>query len=257
VFASLVTVAGLVLVIAVPGNAGREFGGSDLISANGIGTPLDISSGPMTVAFWFYATAVDGAEHDLVSHWQGGTGGAQWMICIGCDSVINNGGLPHPKGVEWEVGCCGNLTGVYGACPDTQPNTWYHVILWVDANGKYSGSPAAGLNQTGICGGSGQGFREKRLPGGANLNIGGHDGIGDFIGTIAEVGIWNDILSPSERAALDAGVSPNRIRRSALVGYFPLYGAASSEPDYSGKNDDGTLIGTTAANHCPCEPPTE
>jgi hypothetical protein len=76
-----------------------------------------------------------------------------------------------------------------------------------------------------------------------------------FAGTIAEVAIWNAILSPSERAAL-ANVCPSGIRRASIVGYWPLWGASgtSIEPDLSGNVNNGALTGTSSANHPPCTP---
>jgi len=40
------------------------------------------------------------------------------------------------------------------------------------------------------------------------------------------------------------------------AGYFPLWGASGSsiEPDLSGNKLNGTLNGTTSANHAPCTP---
>ena len=97
-----------------------------------------------------------------------------------------------------------------------------------------------------------------KLPGQANLTIGNGGnqnplGTAGFEGTIAEVAIWNDILSPEERTALGTAC-PQSVRRTALAGYFPLWGASgtSIEPDLSGHKDNGTLTGTTRANHSPC-----
>jgi hypothetical protein len=245
----LITIAALMLLFALPVNAGRGFRGTDIITANGIGTPIDISSGPITVLAFFNPSVVDTAEHDIVSHWQGGQTGAQFIISLG--GTISGGG----NTVQWEVGCCGPLTGVYGNCGTIVPNQWYAVLLAVDANGKYAGSPAAGLSVKGFgCGG--QAFREKRLPGGANLDIGGSNGVASFKGSIARVVYWNTILSPAEQTAALNGVSPMKLRRSSIVGWWECTGAGLVEMDYSGNKDDGILTGTTKAPHCPCEFPT-
>jgi hypothetical protein len=68
---------------------------------------------------------------------------------------------------------------------------------------------------------------------------------------IAEAALWNVALTASEITALAAGVRPSRVRPGALKGYWPLFGLGSYEPDLSGKGNNGTLIGTSYANHAP------
>lgn len=236
----------LVLLVCYPCLGGRSFNGtSDNISAPGIGTPLDISSGSITISAWFYPTAVDNNEHDVVSHWQGANG-SQFIIAIG--GGVGGG---NSNQLQFNIGNGGPLTGVYGVCETVTPGQWYHVILWVDATGKYSGSPAAGCGAPG----PGQGYRESRIPGGASFDIGGRNGLPTFEGTIAEVAYWNTILSPEERGALDH-TCPLSVRRDSIVGYFPLWGSSGSsiEPDLSGKGDNAALSGTGPANHAPCAP---
>lgn len=59
-----------------------------------------------------------------------------------------------------------------------------------------------------------------------------------FDGDIAEVGIWNVVLSAIEITILAAGVSPLLVRPNALVGYWPLIvGHATLEPDLIGHRD--------------------
>jgi hypothetical protein len=65
-----------------------------------------------------------------------------------------------------------------------------------------------------------------------------------FNGMIADVGMWNVILAAGEIAALAAGARPYTIRPGSLVGYWPLDGLASPEPDLSGNANNGTLTGT-------------
>lgn len=73
-------------------------------------------------------------------------------------------------------------------------------------------------------------------------------------GRIAEVAIWNVALTANEMIALANGTSPSQVRRSALLGYWPLWGAASPEADLSGNRNNGTVTGAVAADHCPCGP---
>jgi len=79
-----------------------------------------------------------------------------------------------------------------------------------------------------------------------------------FNGSLAEVGIWNVVLTINELRALAGGVLvpfggalPYRVRPSALLAYLPLWGFASPEIDLSGNGHTGTLTGTSAANHAP------
>lgn len=78
-------------------------------------------------------------------------------------------------------------------------------------------------------------------------------------GLVAEVGIWNVALSASEIAALAQRVSPLHVQAANLVGYWPLYGVADPEPDYSGAVLNLTLAGGTGtpaqADHAPVQPP--
>lgn len=72
-------------------------------------------------------------------------------------------------------------------------------------------------------------------------------------GRIAEVGIWNVVLTANEIASLARGVPPGRIRPENLEGYWPL-GHGATEPDYSGKGRNGTVTGTAIGSHAPVMP---
>jgi hypothetical protein len=76
-----------------------------------------------------------------------------------------------------------------------------------------------------------------------------------FGGSIADVAVWNVALSQIEATALAKGIRPNLIRRGALVGYWPLDGLASPEPDLSGNLNNGTITGSpTLASGPPFAP---
>lgn len=71
-------------------------------------------------------------------------------------------------------------------------------------------------------------------------------------GRIAEVAIWAAGLSDGEMAALAKGVSPLRIRRSSLRGYWPLFGVAYPEADLAGTPSNLAQNGSVPAfNHAP------
>lgn len=74
-------------------------------------------------------------------------------------------------------------------------------------------------------------------------------------GLIAEVGFWNVALNENEMAALGRGVSPRKIRREALMAYYPVWGLHSPEIDLTSGNKLLTLNNSpTAANHAPVVP---
>lgn len=72
--------------------------------------------------------------------------------------------------------------------------------------------------------------------------------IGFFNGKIAEVGIWNVVLTAAEITMLSLGYSPLLIRPQNLVAYYPLIGRNSPENDMKGTGL--TLTGTSNADHC-------
>lgn len=73
-----------------------------------------------------------------------------------------------------------------------------------------------------------------------------------YAGILAEAGIWNVALTDAEITALAQGALPRAIRPQSLVGYWPLYGLSSPEPDLSGGRHNMSLTGTpTQANHAP------
>lgn len=226
----------------------RNFNGtSDLITVPAVSNALDISSGPMTVSLWMYPTSV-GTEHDPMAKWGASGPGQNFLIALGSPS------LSAANQLGFVVGRLAPITGVFGAIATAiTANAWYQVTLAVDANAKYSGSPVAIFSLAGAASGSNvQAFRENRTAGGVNLNIGGQQvTIPTFAGRVAQAAMWNTVLSTYEVGALQAGVSPSRIRPQSLVGFWPLYGTSSPEDDLSGHAYNGTLTGTTVATQPP------
>lgn len=74
------------------------------------------------------------------------------------------------------------------------------------------------------------------------------DGARCFDGAIAEVAVWSALLPASANLAFLAGASPLTVHPESLVLYVPLLGD-SPEPDYSGKQLNGTVTGTTVVAH--------
>lgn len=70
--------------------------------------------------------------------------------------------------------------------------------------------------------------------------------------SLAEAGLWTVLLTDPEIVALAKGTSPNNIRRSSLVAYWPLWGAGAPEADLSSGVHNMAITGTVpAANHSP------
>jgi len=246
----------LQMVLLPPAYAGRSFNGSsDVITVPSTGNALDISSGPETISFWFYPTVipVSGSHYPLSNY---GTNG-QFAIGFGaCALSCSAAGV-----LGFVEGTFATLTGVFGGCGTYTANQWYQVIYYVDTAGTLQGSPTAGIIVSGgtSCN-SIQGFREKRVSGIGQFTIGGITGSADFQGTVAEVTVWNTLLSASQFTALQT-VCPNggAARRFAFpkpVYSAPLWGSSgtASEADLSGNKFNGTRTGTAQANHAPCTP---
>jgi len=241
----------LILALALPANAGRSFNGStDVVTANGIGSALDISSGPETISLWWYPTSVS-VTQAAVAHYRAFTSGSQFAIGLGYGSASNNN-------FTAVFGCCGISGPAYLSCGTVTTNQWYQIVVRLDSVGGF-----AYLNVSGglTCSVSTTTTLLSRAPGSSNFTI-GDDSTGSYgaHGIIGEVAVWNLLLSTNQLASLrnicPVGPSARRMGFPPPVGYFPLTGASGSsiEPDLSGNVLNGTLTGTSPANHPPCTP---
>ncbi len=135
------------------------------------------------------------------------------------------------------------VTGSYdGSGSQTSRTGWNHVGVAINSGGSYSSYLNGALDS------SGTGLSSSGANSGSITRF-GDDGSGSNLlgGRIADVAIWNGILSAAEFAALSNGARPYTIRPSLLVGYWPLDGLQSPEPDLSGNAFNGTLAGTASA----------
>lgn len=248
----------ILLLAILPCQASRVFNGSgDTISTPGVGTPVDISTGPMTISVWIYPTVADLTGVAAVADkWDGNVdASSQYWIGIG--------GLGSDAQVGFVVGTYGVLLGVYAQCGLTLvANNWYQVLLMVDPAGTFFGTPTVGMWVTSPTAGnctSQTTFRERRTAGGVPLLLGKESTSGSpryFAGRMAEFAMWNSVVSAAEVTALNK-VCPEKIHRTTMVSYKPLWGAsgASIEPDLAGLTSiNGALTGTTIATHAPCAP---
>lgn len=118
-------------------------------------------------------------------------------------------------------------------------NTWKNVIV-VATNGTVTGygNGTAGTPLTGADYRSGPSGGSARICIGRLIDEAGSQ----FLGRIAEIGIWNRALTSGEIAALAGRDKPSTIT-SGLVAYWPLYDDAN---DDSGNGHNGTVTGATA-----------
>lgn len=246
----------LALFVALPCWAGRGFNGtSDLIAMPSTSNALDISSGAETISLWIYPTVipVSGSHYPLSNYGANGQFAIGFGACAGSCSSANQLG--------WVEGTYSPITGVFGGCGSYTANKWIQVVYFVDPAGTLHGTPTAGIVVSGATScASTAAFRENRVAGIGKFNVGGLNSSADFQGIVAEVAVWNTLLSASQMTALQTvcpvGASAKRYGFPAPVGPFPLWGASgtSIEPDLSGNKNNGVLSGTTAANHAPCTP---
>lgn len=73
----------------------------------------------------------------------------------------------------------------------------------------------------------------------------GDDALGEgIVGDVAEVAVWNEVLSGANITAIAAStVGASSIDSAHLVGYWHLCGITSPEPDATANGDSGTLVG--------------
>jgi hypothetical protein len=238
----------LALFLALPSWAGRSFNGTtDQISVSGSGTAIDLTGSQMSAACWFMLTAAPTGEVECFSKWaSGGSGG--YLI------NYNQAGHAGQVGTGIYISIPLNHLHELFCTPVTVLNVWHVAVftyqnnntmkMWLDGNQCATDS---GIGSTGALVSSGN-----------NLNFGGIRQTQSccFIqGLIAEAAVWNVFLSAAEAKSL-ATICPLSVHRTAIVGYWPLYGASGSsiEPDLSGNVLNGTLTGTATANHPPCSP---
>ncbi len=132
---------------------------------------------------------------------------------------------------------------------------WHHVVVVYD-DSLVSNNPVIyidGISQT---------ITELETPTGTRNSDAGTDFlIGNranqertFDGSIAEVAIYDVILSAAEAKALSHTINPLHIRRTNLKGYWPILGHTSPEADLSGNKNNGTVTGAVKSGHPPITP---
>ena len=136
--------------------------------------------------------------------------------------------------------------GTAGSVDDGNPHTAVSTFddstntleFWVD--GASEGTSATGtkaINTT------------HNVAIGENIEAGSRE----WEGKISEFIFYSILLSDAKVGALESGVPPFIIDDQSVEFYAPMYGNDSSEPDYSGNGNVGTLSGTAKFNHSQVE----
>jgi hypothetical protein len=208
----------------------RTFNGAnpDYLSTAALSWPTTA----ITVAGWLYITSIPANTYEGV--WVANVGGAGIFAKI---SGLGWRGRPIYLPVTGTPGY------VFYEDPDGTHfwslNTWYHRAAVYDTtnglkayqNGTSYGTATANGNLA---------F------GSVVMNIGQDPttaGRGVY-GNLADFAIWNVALSAAEILSLSQGIRPNAIRTLNLIGWWPIDGLASPEPDLSGAKHNATLNGT-------------
>ncbi|MGC8623334.1 MAG: LamG-like jellyroll fold domain-containing protein, partial [Candidatus Micrarchaeia archaeon] len=130
----------------------------------------------------------------------------------------------------------------------TITNAFPELGQWYMLTGTYS--PSAGIIKLYINGGSEVATATSSIiPGGGSpIIISGSNPAqttgGYFKGDIANMQIYNTVLSPSQIQQLyQSGIAALPISNAGLIGWWPLDGNAN---DYSGAGDNGTIVGNLA-----------
>lgn len=193
-----------------------------------------VTAYPLTMACWFRSGSAT-ADQCLMSIWDaGGSPVARWNL------IASGATAGDPIIAQAQAG---------GSSRNANTTTGYSTNTWHHACGRFTSATSRDVY---IDGGSKGSNTTSNTPTGLDTTgIGTREGGLFMNGRIAEAGIWNVSLTEGEINALAKGVSPLRIRPSALVAYWPLYGVASPENNHVGASFHLTVTGATQSFHPP------
>lgn len=189
-----------------------------------------VTAYPVTLAGWFRTDDLT-TNQVIVANATSGTGIGVYLIFRGLTGGDPLSATDYDGSTSAQANSAGSVT----------VNTWYH------GGAVYSGasSRAVFLNGTKTTNTT---TTSTDLASTDRTNIGALiSGNSHLSGRAAEIGIWNVALTDDEMSALAAGLSPLRVRPSALVYYAPLWGPIF---DYVGRKSLVNQNGTTeVADH--------
>lgn len=203
----------------------RSFNGtSDFINCGNSSTLNP--TGALTVSVWTLLT---------------GLSGSQWVVARDDNALGRSFSFGTvTTNFTLQVNGANQISSAVGAS-----GVWQHRLFTGNGGGVGATTYAGYLNGVASGGGTTTGPLPAATTG--NFTIGERTfaaSQGFVGGRIAEAAIWNIVLTAGEISALAKGARPNTIRRSALLGWWPIDGIQSPEPDFSGNKNNGTLTGT-------------
>lgn len=207
----------------------RSFNGSSDFITPTSATPLTVVP-PLSVAVWVYPTAVSNTTSQIIMNNQANTN--FWGLYL----------VQNTAKISLEAsGSAANSSVAVSL------NTWSHIGgstsgTSIYLNGAKDGSATGTWSWSTITGGS-VAIGEDPVNSGRN-----------YTGRLADLAVWNVVLTDLEFAAIAKGVRPFRVRPKSLIAYYPLDGLQSPEPDLSGNASNGTLTGTAKAFGPPIAP---
>jgi hypothetical protein len=204
-------------------------------SSKYLSTSAVIKAYPVTSSCWFNPTTIADMDIFAAGNEQVGGNGYNYLQLKGADGKVT---VQNFDGVNFPAAKCPTVLST---------GTWYHVC----GMSSYSGGNVTesvfinGANKT-----SNTATLTNNFSGSTKTSIGVFNGSslsGYNNGTIADCAIWNVILTDAEVLALANGARPSTIRPLSLVGWWPLDGLQSPEPDLSGFVNNMTLTNSPAA----------
>ena len=213
----------------------RGFNGSSDTAQVASSSPLSPTT-QVTCAAWFYTTA--NAFQGLITK----PAGVSWSAPYADYALdIISAGTTNVRGF---------ITDSHQVIGSTiiSLNAWHHAAFTYDHNimlvyldGVQDGTLTPGALTIGTGG--------QPLWLGSNISV-----TSPLTGRIADAAVWNTALVASEISSLSKGTRALNIRSGSLVGYWPLDGLSSPEPDLSGNKGNATLSGTALAAGPPIAP---
>lgn len=195
---------------------------------------------PVTLACWFYSDDL-AVQETLVGIGRTGASGESFELRAGAAAAGNN---VEARAKSGAVAASAKSTTAFSL------NTWSHACAVF----------ASSTDRRAFLEGGGKGTNTgSKTPASLDvLNVGcvneGGARSNFMSGRIAEVAVWSAAVSDAEVAALARGVCPLRVLPGSLVGYWPLLGLDSPEPDRTVNAKALTVTGATKGNHAPVIP---
>lgn len=177
-----------------------------------------ITAVPISMSCWFYPTSVATSATDIMFIRNSSGAAEYWGMYI------------NVTGGKATVATCATLTE-----KTADSTTSFSANTWNNAVATFSSSTLRTIYLNG--GGKATETTNLTPSSTSSITIGGFFDsptlFGAMDGRLAEIGIWDAVLSDNEAFALAKGATPLRVRPQNLRCYWPLYGNGSPEPSYS------------------------